>query len=161
MALACTDGHIRILSIPLIEELNRLSTDELKVIKLKPIAILDKHPTGPSVFNKPTICKSLSWSQTDGQRFIVAGYGNGLISIFDLQTNSSLLKKVNSLTGTIELKPKKTWIGHGACVNSIKWLPITDCGYIVSGGFDRYVKVWPLDDMSRFHQFRLLILNCF
>lgn len=159
LALACTDGFIRILNIPLIEEINRLSTkdDIIKVIKLEPIVILDRHPICSSVFNKATICKTISWSQTDQQRFIVAGYGNGLISIFDLQTQSSLLKKVNTTTDQIFLKPKKNWIAHSACVTSVKWIPLAGCLHIVSGGFDRVVKVWSLDDMSNRMIFFLIL----
>ena len=152
LALACSDGYIRILSIPLIENLSVLvasSDDELKVFKCKPTFILDEHPVGQSLFNKQTtICKSISWSLTDQQRFIAAAYGNGLISIFDLQTNSRLLKKVQKNSGIIELKAKKSWIGHGAAINTIKWLPLTNCTYLVTGSFDRYVKIWCLDDMS-------------
>ena len=147
LALACSDGHVRILAIPLVEDLNRLSPgDETKVFKCRPVAVLAKHPIGLSVMGKPTICKSLAWCSTDGQRHLAAGYGNGLISLFDLQTSSSLLKKVSS--GVIQLKPRKSWIAHGAMISSLRWVPTSGCAYIVSASFDRHVKIWCLDDMG-------------
>lgn len=150
LALACSDGHVRILAVPLIDDLKRLasaSAAEPKLIKCRPIAVLDKHPVGLSVLGKPTVCKAIAWSATDQQRHLAVGYGNGLISIFDLQTKSSLLKKVNR-NGNVELKPRKSWIAHGAMINSLKWVPTSGSGYLVSGSFDRQIKVWPLDDMS-------------
>lgn len=155
LALACGDGFIRILNIPQIEHLSKQSNDKIKAFKCKPIIILDKHPVCVSSYNQPTICKCLSWSPTDNQRYIVAGYGNGTISVFDLKTNSSLLKKINAY-GQIELRFKKSWIGHGAIINSIKWLPLSGCNYIVSGGFDRLCKIWSLDDMSTIFLYRFL-----
>ena len=150
LALACSDGFVRILAIPRPEDLNRMSPgSEIKMFKCQPIAVLDRHPIGLSVMGKPTICKSLSWSCTDGQRQLAVGYGNGLISLFDLQTSSSLLKKL-SPKGVIQLKPRKTWIAHGAIINSLKWVPISGCSYLVSASFDRHVKIWCLDDMGEF-----------
>ena len=116
------------------------------MFKCRPVAVLAKHPIGLSVMGKPTICKSLAWCSTDGQRHLAAGYGNGLISLFDLQTSSSLLKKVSS--GVIQLKPRKSWIAHGAMISSLRWVPTSGCAYIVSASFDRHVKIWCLDDMG-------------
>lgn len=153
LALACSDGYVRILAIPLVEHLNRLAPDgQRKMFKCRPVAVLDKHPIGLSVHGKPTICKSLAWCPTNGQRQMAVGYGNGLISLFDLQTSASLLKRLSS-SGVRQLKPRKTWIAHGAMISSLKWVPTSGCAYLVSASFDRHIKIWCLDDMGKFDPF--------
>ena len=41
---------------------------------------------------------------------------------------------------------KKTLIGHDAAVNVVKFSP--DSKYLVSGGDDNYVLLWPLDEVA-------------
>ena len=153
LAIACGDGHIRILRIPFPDDLQRhFKTNQRHetspiIVYCRPIVVLQSPQKCPSLLDSEVICRSLSWCQTDNQRKIVAGYGNGLIAVFDLANNSPLLLTTDRVNGMHMLQAQRCWIGHGAIVNSVKWLPYQNCEYLLSGSFDRCLKFWDLKNL--------------
>ncbi|RWS16976.1 general transcription factor 3C polypeptide 2-like protein [Dinothrombium tinctorium] len=87
LALACGDGIVRILSIPHPSSL----INDTKIYRCEPVVILDPPGTGPAGGHYSTICRCLSWRKTDEQKLIAAGFGNGVVAVWDLVTISPLL----------------------------------------------------------------------
>ncbi|XP_074599098.1 uncharacterized protein LOC141853603 [Brevipalpus obovatus] len=142
VATAFDDGFIRIFSIPLPDSLLKDSKSKTKVpiYRLPPVAVLlpphDEH----------IVCKSLSWSWCDNQAFIAAGYGTGFISLFDLGSEASLLARAHPKEKTRLVESSRAWFAHGAMVSAIRILPIDGSNIIVSGGYDRNIKLWCTSD---------------
>ncbi|RWS13669.1 general transcription factor 3C polypeptide 2-like protein [Dinothrombium tinctorium] len=143
LALACGDGIVRILSIPHPSSL----INDTKIYRCEPVVILDPPGTGPAGGHYSTICRCLSWRKTDEQKLIAAGFGNGVVAVWDLVTISPLLVIHKTSSQTI-LRPKYSWNAHGALINDLKWLPYSSQLTVVTASFDRCLKLWDLEDLS-------------
>ncbi|CAG2176119.1 unnamed protein product, partial [Oppiella nova] len=145
LALACGDGFVRIHSIPHPQTLNNSYDNTLYYNE--PVVILNPPGVGNSVNCENTICKCISWIKSNEQHLIVAGYGSGVIAVWDLTTKSSLLIVEQSVSQTI-LRPLNSWMAHSASVNGIKWFDSSSDQFVVSCGFDRSAKLWNLKDLT-------------
>lgn len=146
LAIACGDGFVRIHSIPHPQTLP--NSYEYSLYYNEPVVILNPSGVGNSVNNDNTICKCISWVRSCNQRLIVGGYGNGIISVWDLTTKSSLLI-VDQNPNQLILKPLNSWVGHSAAVNRIKWFDTSSAQFIVSCSYDRSAKLWNLRDLCK------------
>lgn len=175
IAAAFDDGFVRIFSLPFPEDLisqpsssqsNQSSSilNQLPAIyNLPPVVVLEPP------FSSHIVARCLSWSWCDQQNYLAVGYGNGMVNYYNLATTSSILVQSKSETNNdnnisliTTLKPVKTWIAHGAMVSAIQILPLPESKIIVTGGWDRNIKLWNI------HQPRLLpililhrsVVNC-
>lgn len=148
LAMACGDGFVRIHSIPHPQSLDHSLNDpkESRIYSNEAVIILSPPGVGPSVRNQQTICKCLSWIQSHNQQLVAAGYGNGLIAVWDLDSKSSLVI-IKQSPNQLVLKPITTWFGHSAVVNRIRWLQCSQ-PLLVTCSFDRSAKLWDLSDTS-------------
>src|SRR5690606_23475958 len=86
----------------------------LVVLQCIPVAVLTKPAKCTATIDKnEVICRCISWSSSAEQSFLAAGYGNGLISVFNLNCTSELLVSINPATRTRQIKPEKCWLAHG------------------------------------------------
>jgi len=141
IAISFDDGFIRIFAIPFLSALNSCRYSP-PIYSLRPLAVL------LPPFSSYTVCKCISWSWTDSQRYLVAGYGNGAINYFDLETKSSLFSNVEKETNIFQIKSIHNWLGHGALVTAVQILPIQGSNIIISGSWDRKIKVWNILEYS-------------
>ena len=165
LAVGSADGYVRILAIPHPSTIVKESNKSIKsrMFSPEPIVVLCPPGIGPVVNSLPGICKSVSWSRTNGSVHIAAGYGNGIIACWDLRTKSKLLivedtetksdtKGSNSKKDAktkLTLLPTHSWLGHGSAVNSVKWCPYQHSKILASGGtMDRSIILWNFDDLS-------------
>ncbi|RWS27902.1 general transcription factor 3C polypeptide 2-like protein [Leptotrombidium deliense] len=142
LALACGDGIIRILSVPQPKSLS----SSAHIYRCEPVIILDPPGTGPAFAYQSTICRCVSWQKTEEQKHIAAGFGNGTVAVWNLTTASPILV-VHKTSSQVILRPKESWIAHGAQVNDLKWLPYSNMPLIATVGYDRTLKVWNLSDL--------------
>ena len=139
IAISFDDGFIRIFSLPFPSSLRPCKLTP-PIYTLAPLVLL--HPP----FSSHTVCKCISWSWTDSQRYLVAGYGNGTINYFDLQTKSSLFSILDKESNIRQMKYIQSWLGHGAIVTAIQILPIKGSNIIISGSWDRKIKLWNISE---------------
>ena len=97
LALACGDGHVRIMSIPhpssvisqsVLAPKSGVSTLRGRIFSPQPVILLSPPGVGPVVNNLPGICRCLSWSRVNGSVHVAAGYGNGMIAVWNVRTRS-------------------------------------------------------------------------
>ena len=168
LAAACSDGSVRIIPIPKLSCL--VSEEEEPVIyEVKMSSILTLCHNGINLKDKATnpACLSLSWFRGLGHRVIGGAYSDGNISIWDIQTNSPLLKiDGNSHLGTVinpymyfraHLTGVKISLDFGTeslsdTLQSIETSETSgdeDCyfpRYLATGSSDRVFAVWDLSD---------------
>ncbi|KAG9509039.1 General transcription factor 3C polypeptide 2, partial [Fragariocoptes setiger] len=152
LALACSDGRIRIISIPHVQSLeanfkSSWNFEEPPVFTVQTVAELVAPGIGSSTDYHAIVCKCLSWSDTNPS-LIAAGYSNGLIAVFDIESTSQLLI-TNQDTRQI-IRPLKVWFAHNMAVTSLTWMSSTNVNSLASGSVDRSIKVWNLDDLISF-----------
>lgn len=158
LALACGDGSVRIVSIP---QPSALKFDRRKhhrlCFELKPCIELDPPGVGPASSGQLSICRCVSWSSAKGMTLIAAGYGNGIVCVWDILTQSPFLVLNESGPELKIVSPKFSWFAHGSAVNAICFNPDAEennVSLITAGALDREVIRWNLDDLS--HCERLL-----
>lgn len=160
LALACSDGKVRVHSMPdpneLQEHFQKPSVKPLMVHN-EPVAVLCSTDVNNSTGKEKTICRCVAWSKAENQRYIAAGFGNGIIAVWDLSNKSKLLL-VDEQTQTV-LRPKFSWIAHGASVNRIKWAYTADQAIIKSCSIDRTAKIWDLRNLGMFGNSLKFLLN--
>ncbi|KAK3785939.1 hypothetical protein RRG08_013941 [Elysia crispata] len=119
LALACSNGTVLMFSIP---QLNSLQTDKLEqgmsdpVLVIKPKASLTLELNTRSTYCGPCLC--VAWQQGEDSRYIAAGFGSGLVVVWDLQSSSPLMTRNESI-----LRPLRCFLSHGAPVMSLAWCP--------------------------------------
>lgn len=144
LAAACSDGTVKIYSIPHPCCLGK-NENILPVFKSKASIVLVSPQDGPNISCSPTICTKISWQRTSSHSHLAAGYGNGLICIWNLMSSSPLLIVFNN-QGQLTLRPYMSFPAHSACITALIWLPIPGNRYIATAGYDKTAKVWDLQD---------------
>jgi len=166
LAAACSDGSVRIFSIPTLCNLVS-ENDECSLYKVRSSSLLTLSHSGINLKDRTSnpACLSLSWFKGRGHRVIAGAYTDGNISIWDIETKSVLLKTQNdSQIGTI-LYPYMFFRAHLTGVkisldfstesldNELKIEDedenLEDCffpRYLATGSSDRVFAVWDLSD---------------
>lgn len=159
LALACGDGYVRIHSIPNPKLFNNQNTNGL-TCKNKAVAILQPPDLRPTNSFDKTICKCLSWLKSNNQSLIAAGYGNGIIAVWDLLNLSKLLV-IKKNEHQLCLRPKLSWNAHTTSVNKVRWTYNSSKNFLASCSLDRSAKIWDLNDLGISKVDEYLILICF
>lgn len=153
LAIACGDGHLRILSVPhtnsLLSKVNcrtsESALESIPIYKVRPTACLIPPGVGPSTNYQMPACKTIQWNLDDNQRLIAAGYSNGNVALFDLANSSPILYTNHEHQHIYQ--PLKCWVAHGAPVTSISILSNSiEKTLVATGSTDRQLKIWnPMD----------------
>ena len=168
LATACSDGSIRIFSIPKLSNLVDKGEDCV-LYKARASSILTLCHSGIVLKEGSSnpACLSLSWYKGKGHRVLGGAYADGNIALWDIQTKSILLKsQCNTTAGTI-IYPYMFFRAHLTGVkisldfgteslgDALEMQCISpnatneDCfypRYLVSGSSDRVFAVWDLSD---------------
>ncbi|XP_067122900.1 uncharacterized protein [Centruroides vittatus] len=144
LAAACSDGTVKIYSIPQPYCLTK-NEGSLPIFKPKADVILVPPENGPNISCHRTICTKVSWQRTNSHSHVAAGYGSGLVCIWNLMSSSPLLI-VSTNYGQLTLCPFMSFPAHSACITALLWLPIPGNRYIATAGYDKTAKVWDLQD---------------
>ncbi|XP_062576263.1 general transcription factor 3C polypeptide 2-like, partial [Saccostrea cucullata] len=141
LAGAFSDGNVHIYSIPQPDSLNLENHgNEPAVFKPEPVFTLLPYPV--SKHEKASPCLCIDW-QPKSCQFLAAGYGEGSIRVWDLKSQSSLLRV--AVSPTIKLLPFHSTAAHTDCVMSLKWSPhMTD--KFASASRDRTFVIWDLNN---------------
>lgn len=142
LAIACHSGHVHILSIPSSFSANDLEVNKKPVQKLfraMPVATLLRRGN-----NEMSPCLCLDWHWKEKCGLIAAGFSDGAVCLWDLNTSSPLLHCVNG-NGCDLLFAYRIMRCHVWPVKGVAFCPSRD-NIMVTCSSDRLVKVWDLLD---------------
>nr|XP_022326317.1 uncharacterized protein LOC111126165 [Crassostrea virginica]XP_022326325.1 uncharacterized protein LOC111126165 [Crassostrea virginica]XP_022326335.1 uncharacterized protein LOC111126165 [Crassostrea virginica] len=140
LAGAFSDGNVHIFSVPHPESLNLDIKTDVPQRSFKPCPVVSLVPFSTSRQDKKFPCLCVDW-QPKACQFMAAGYGDGTIRVWDLTSQSSLLRLVTS--PTIVLLPFHISTAHNDSVMCIQWSPhVTD--KFASSSRDRSFAMWNL-----------------
>ncbi|XP_063696434.1 microtubule-associated protein futsch [Culicoides brevitarsis] len=150
--ISCTSisGKVFLYALPSLENIKNGKSDGT-MIKLEPNLILDSGITAENVFG----CK-IAWSRQKNHSLLAAGFSNGVIAMWKLDTNSSLLRRKSS-NGLI-LSPIQTFVAHQEAVTCLCFHHSSNGDYLLSGSQDRRLKVFQLNNDTE--PLEIFILKC-
>ncbi|GAB1610646.1 uncharacterized protein LOC115223707 [Argonauta hians] len=148
LAAACSDGSIRIFSVPYASDL--LDKDQqigtYQFFRVKPSISLIPLPdiTG----DVGSCCLCVDWQHGEERRFVVAGYADGATRLWDLKTQSPLLRTSVNLDMTdVYLYPIRCFKSHLSEVRAVCWSQTVHDTFVTCGA-DRDVKFWRTSDTT-------------
>ncbi|XP_070533169.1 uncharacterized protein [Ptychodera flava] len=145
LVVACSDGRLRILSIPHPESICGDGSD-YSVYTVKPCAVLESSPRSDLPTNSQSLC--VDWSPDKQRRKIAAGFHNGTVILWDLLTTSQLLKTSIPLSPVDTYYPFHSFRAHSSSVSDISWCKTTET-FLGTSSTDRNLKFWDLRSTVR------------
>lgn len=141
--LACTSqtGKIFIFALPLPKDVPKES--EPVILKLEPSLVLDSGLT--NVFGT-----KISWSRHKCHSLLAAGFSNGFVSIWKIDTHSRLLRK--TMNKEKILTPIHIFPAHQHAVTCLVFHQSSHADYILTGSHDRRLKVFHVNDDTEFRE---------
>ncbi|KAL3892431.1 hypothetical protein ACJMK2_004639 [Sinanodonta woodiana] len=138
LAISCSDSTIRIYSVP---QPSSMSVQEIEgrpplVYHAQPVLTLK--PSRNS-FSHPLTCSSLAWQSANDHQYMMGGFSDGTVRIWDLCTSSIMLRTKQ------ELFPFRSFHAHSRVVRGCDWSKMSD-NYFVTASDDRLLKFWCLDN---------------
>lgn len=139
LAAGCSSGDVQVFAIPFPDELvSHQNQRVLPVYKSKPSLTLVTN------FTEPSQCTRVTWYQGRGHGLIAAGYCNGMVALWDLETLPPLLWDAEHST----LKPFQCFQAHLTVISALSFNPEYDGRFFMTGSHDRGVKFWDMEDLS-------------
>ncbi|CAH1793672.1 unnamed protein product [Owenia fusiformis] len=148
LALACSDGMVRIISIPHPEFLNDSSSSQDQVNTdnsestnppmYKAKSIVELRPTASST--KFGNCLCLDWAVQDNAAIICGSFGNGFVCLWNIYSTSPLITSGLD-TKNPTLLPYKVFQAECFPLKAIAFCP-QNPRYLVTGGPDQQVRFW-------------------
>lgn len=170
LAAACSDGSIRIFSIPNLKYLSN-ENEECAIYKAKSSSVLTLIHSGIRLdlddINTNSACLSLSWFRGRRHRVIAGAYADGNVAIWDIETKSTILRSQNNALNSMIIYPYMFYRAHLTGVKisldfgseSLKGHEALDDDevgpqnedeffprYLATGSSDRVFSVWDLLD---------------
>ena len=130
LGAACSDATVRLFCIPRPSTLIGDSDGAISC-SIEPVLTLSLN------MSEQSECTSLHWDCTKDHRYVVAGYANGVIGLWDLHTKSPLLRNEKFIY------PLWSFYGHHSVVTAVSLSPHHNDGrFIASASMDRCLKLW-------------------
>ncbi|GFQ89480.1 general transcription factor 3C polypeptide 2 [Trichonephila clavata] len=143
LALSCSDGSVRIYSIPQPNLLPKThSKGTSPVYCTSPSVMLTPLFGGPCSATRKSMATCIEW-QKNGQQ-IAAGFGNGTICIWMLKT-STIISTYDEKR-LLNIQPYIVFQAGGTPVTSISFAPLINCRWLVSSSFDKTLRFFDLYD---------------
>ncbi|XP_078383738.1 uncharacterized protein LOC144666216 isoform X2 [Oculina patagonica] len=154
MAIACSDGCVRILSIPwpsaLLSALDMADSDSHSssyppvIVSPTPHAVLMPCALGVPYNGESGQAWRAKWFPCSVHEKIATGFSDGTVAIWNLLTESPLLKeKMGDGTQTFRLAPFLHIATNSSVVKDLAWCPQYP-DHLVTGSYDRLYKIWNL-----------------
>ncbi|PRD31348.1 UNVERIFIED_CONTAM: General transcription factor 3C polypeptide 2 [Trichonephila clavipes] len=142
LALSCSDGSVRIYSIP---QLNLMPKEHnngtLPICGTSPSVILTPLFGEPCSVTRKSMATCIEWHK-NGQQ-IAAGFGNGTICLWMLKTTTIT---TNNENGLLTVQPYRIFQAGGTPVTSISFAPLNNCRWLASSSFDKTLRFFDLYD---------------
>ena len=142
IAIASGAGEVHIFTVPVPD--SALGTCRF-VEALPSLRLLPDHRSGMSHGQ----CMSVGWSVYHGSPVVAAGFASGAVFVWDVDATSALLDAGVDADGTRRLFPIMHAVNaHRKAVRTLSFCPY-DPAVFATGGFDRHIRLWNLNDLSR------------
>ncbi|GFU52875.1 general transcription factor 3C polypeptide 2 [Trichonephila clavipes] len=142
LALSCSDGSVRIYSIP---QLNLMPKEHnngtLPICGTSPSVILTPLFGEPCSVTRKSMATCIEWHK-NGQQ-IAAGFGNGTICLWMLKTTTIT---TNNENGLLTVQPYRIFQAGGTPVTSVSFAPLNNCRWLASSSFDKTLRFFDLYD---------------
>jgi len=89
-----------------------------------------------------TQCRSIDWHSVAPHSVIVGGFANGMVAVWNLHSNSSLLRDGSNIL------PYHVIEGHLSAVTAVRLSASLEDMYLLTASLDRATKFWRLDDTT-------------
>ncbi|XP_076270388.1 uncharacterized protein LOC143202620 isoform X1 [Rhynchophorus ferrugineus] len=139
LAVAGSDSFVYIYCVNRVPE-----HDRGLIYKAEPVLRLQLSADIDSLGNQSYYACKISWCKASGHRYIAVGYSMGVAAIFDLNTESTVLKKQNSF-GEITIFPYFSIQAHYSTITVISLNHMNGGNrWLCTGSFDRVISYWDL-----------------
>ncbi|XP_040359004.2 uncharacterized protein LOC8038189 isoform X2 [Ixodes scapularis] len=135
VALACGDGAVRILSVPVPEDLPRPPEGGRPLYRVGGCSAVLR--LGPGLLGHCPATR-VAWDPHNKHRLLAAGYGDGRVALFDLVAKGPLL-------GNHPGEPLWVLQAHVAAVMGLAFNGGPLCPHLSTASLDQEAKVWPLE----------------
>ncbi|XP_078585126.1 uncharacterized protein LOC144867184 isoform X2 [Branchiostoma floridae x Branchiostoma japonicum] len=154
LAVACSDGGVRVISIPHPEALQPIREKQAvshhalhHMYLVEPAFQLVLNTSGlhgNQPYSEHGQCFTVAWQPDEGHRRLAAGFYDGTVGMWDLQSQSPLLRVSPPTTAAVPpviLKTYLMFIAHDWVVTSVVWSQ-NNSRFIATGSLDRHIKFW-------------------
>ncbi|XP_041044195.1 general transcription factor 3C polypeptide 2 isoform X1 [Carcharodon carcharias] len=150
LAAAFSTGKIVVYSLPHPESLNIYKMQYSKassiqgpiICKVQCTVILEIGSVQFSGSSQCGQCFCLDWMPSGEHEYLAAGFYDGTVALWNLNT-SSLLLRVQQGDGTLKVYPFHSFVAHDHAVKAIVWSK-AHSNFLVTASPDRKIKFWDL-----------------
>lgn len=139
LAAACSDGTVRIFSIPQPSNLDLL--DSSKIYKALPKLTLSPG----EMYKDEAQCLKVDWCRGKGHAYVAGALSTGVVCVWDVNCMSPLLR-VKDIKGNFTFYPVNSFLAHNGVCSVVAFCPTTGGRNLLSGGSDRTYKFWDLEN---------------
>uniref|UniRef100_UPI00398EDE1F general transcription factor 3C polypeptide 2 n=1 Tax=Pristiophorus japonicus TaxID=55135 RepID=UPI00398EDE1F len=163
LAAAFSTGKVVVYSLPHPESLNMYKLKHSKassvqgpvICKVQCTVILEIGSVQFSGSSQCGQCFCLDWMPSEEHEYLAAGFYDGTVALWNLNTKSLLLR-VQQGDGTLKIYPFHSFVAHDHAVKAIAWSK-AHCNFLVTASPDRKIKFWdlrrtyqPVNDIKRY-----------
>ncbi|XP_030767640.1 uncharacterized protein LOC115891333 isoform X2 [Sitophilus oryzae] len=139
LAVAASDSFVYIYCI------DRVNNDDRGLIRRgEPVVRLQLNEDSEALDKRPYYATKISWSKAAGHNYVAVGYSNGLVGLYNLNIESSVLKKEDSSDETTIL----SYLSFQAHVSVITVISLNHLNggnrWLCTASSDRYLSYWDL-----------------
>ncbi|XP_048453025.1 general transcription factor 3C polypeptide 2 [Rhincodon typus] len=150
LAAAFSSGKVVVYSLPHPESLNTYKMKCSKgssipgpiICKVQCTVILEIGSVQFSGSSQCGQCFCLDWMPTGEHEYLAAGFYDGTVALWNLNT-TSLLLRVQQGDGTLRVFPFHSFVAHDHAVKAIAWSK-AHSNFLVTASPDRKIKFWDL-----------------
>ncbi|XP_051881272.1 general transcription factor 3C polypeptide 2 isoform X2 [Pristis pectinata] len=163
LAAAFSSGKVVVYSLPHPEFLNMYKMKLLKassvqgpiICKVQCTVILEIGSIQYSGSSQCGQCFCLDWMPSEEHQCLAAGFYDGTVALWNLNTKSLLLR-VQQGDGSLKIYPFHSFVAHDHAVKAIAWSK-AHSNFLVTASPDRKIKFWdlrrtyqPVNDIKRY-----------
>ncbi|XP_017349715.1 general transcription factor 3C polypeptide 2 [Ictalurus punctatus] len=148
IAAAFSNGNIGVYSLPHPEHLQAQnqatgeSSQAPQIYQVQRIMTLQVGASQADHKGRSGLCFALDWLPLKPHNILAAGFCDGMVALWDLNTKSSLLR-VRSPDRSISLYPYHCFLAHENTIRCLSWCRASS-ELMVTVGDDRMIKLWNL-----------------
>ncbi|XP_044752037.1 uncharacterized protein LOC123311962 [Coccinella septempunctata] len=153
LAVAGSDSYVYIYSIPNFKESGQFYNARPVLILIR--NVFEKEKLG----NMDYYATRISWTKASGHRYLAVGYSNGEVAMYDLWSESGLLRYKTDDNIDV-LTPYTVLEAHSHSVTAIALHHSHDgCKWLMTGSLDRTVRTWDLKEKRCVRTLKANIVN--
>ncbi|KAJ8355804.1 hypothetical protein SKAU_G00185980 [Synaphobranchus kaupii] len=150
LAIAFSNGKVAVYSLPHRDALMAVRKSQAKgavsqapmICQVKSVAVLKVGAIQAEDAAHTGQCFCLDWLSVKPHNIVAAGFFDGSVALWNLNTKS-LLQRVRASDGSVTLYPYHSFMAHDNVVQSLAWCRASS-DLLATAGDDRMLKFWDL-----------------